>query len=891
LPKLNLARISFASALLVFLVALIPLSGARAAGQDVADEIFYHYMPICWRDADNDIYRFGDFGGMTDALPYLSDLGVTAVWMNPVFPSPAYHGYQHGRADLLNARFGTEAEFIAFIEAAHARGIKVFVDFVAYGISFDSPWFQDAYNNPASPYDDWLAFTNSANTDYQGSFYNTWDGAGVGHIWWDLRNPNAVSLVTEWAAHWLDPNADGNFSDGLDGYRLDHVWRTYPYGPDGWGYHIDSFWANWRTALRTVNPEVFLFGEQANWGSQGVELLVGLDAAFTKPFEFAARDALRWEYASALYQGIGSASAALSGATHPGTLLATIGNHDVDRLATSIGDDFEKGKVAAAVLLTQPFPPVIYHGDEIGMRGAKTSAYGGDASDIPMREPFKWNAVAGPPMSNYDALHAAAFAGRVSQNHDGRSVEEQYGVSGSLLTAYRQLISLRTNNVALRRGGYHPVPATDGGVWAFVRDHDDQQVLVVINVTGGARSFALDLGGFDIPGDVTQPIDLLGGPNPGVLTVANRETWPLNLGPYDYVVLELDVVPPPPPVAVVDGRNIPADFGVSKLLATQASPTHLGDNNSELDQFFARVAGDSLFVGLTGNLATDGTGLALLLDLGPGGQNTLNTGNLSPPPSGPEHLTGLRLDAGFEPEVMLFVNAFAGTIYMDRYDLVNGGGAIKTYLGQGVVNNGLGLLSGGDNAFDTRVALDNTNTSGVSDVDVVDAAGATVGSEWSLSLAGLGHTGGDLKLAAFLMEADGAVSNQWLPPLNGVTGSLGVAPDLTIYAGDQFAALNPATAVPDGDPFPDFTVTVGNNGGHAVIAFRLPAAAPVHLTVLDVRGRIVQRLLEGELLAAGERSVRWDGRDGTGRMAASGVYLFRLLAGSAEAHGRIVLVR
>ncbi len=86
-------------------------------------------------------------------------------------------------------------------------------------------------------------------------------------------------------------------------------------------------------------------------------------------------------------------------------------------------------------------------------------------------------------------------------------------------------------------------------------------------------------------------------------------------------------------------------------------------------------------------------------------------------------------------------------------------------------------------------------------------------------------------------------------------------------------------------------MTVGNNGGHAVIAFRLPAAAPVHLTVLDVRGRLVRRLLEGDLLAAGERSVRWDGRDGTGRMAASGVYLFRLLAGSAEVHGRIVLVR
>ena len=85
---------------------------------------------------------------------------------------------------------------------------------------------------------------------------------------------------------------------------------------------------------------------------------------------------------------------------------------DVDRLATAIGDDLEKGKAAAAVLLCQPFAPIIYHGDEIGMRGAKNTGYSGDAADIPMREPFKWNAVAGPPMSNYWILNGPAYAGR-----------------------------------------------------------------------------------------------------------------------------------------------------------------------------------------------------------------------------------------------------------------------------------------------------------------------------------------------------------------------------------------------------------------------------------------------------------------------------------------------
>lgn len=878
--------------LLIALAAVLPAGGASAAGQDVADEIFYHFMPVCWRDSNNDTNRFGDFGGMTASLPYLSSLGVTAVWMNPPFPSPAYHGYQHGRADQLNPWFGTEPEFIAFIEAAHAVGIKVFVDFVAYGISHDSPWYQNAYANPASPYDSWLAFTNGANTQYFGSTFTTWNGSTVGQIWWDLRDPDPVNLVTTWAQHWLDPDGDGDFSDGLDGYRLDHVWQTYPNGTGGWGYHIDTFWAPWRAALRSVNPDVFLFAEQADWGSQGVELLAGLDAAFTKPFEFAARDALKWEYASALYNGIAAATAALNASPNPGTLLCTIGNHDVDRLATNIGDSFAKGKAAAAVLLTQPFPPNLYHGDEIGMRGAKNTGYTGDAADIPMREPFKWNAVAGPPMSNYFALNTAAYNGRIERNNDGRSVQEQQGVSGSLLETYRQLIAARRGSIALRRGTYLPVTVDDGAVWAFVRDHADQQVLVVINVGGSAKSCRLDLASYTIPGGSTQPLSLVGGATPAALTSANKASWPLSLGAYGYAILELDVVAPPPPVAVVDGRNLTTAAGAGAVLATQDSPTHLGDNVSEADRLLARVAGDSLFVGITGNLGLDGTGLALLLDVAPGGQNVLSTSNLSPPPSGPEYLTGLRLDAGFEPDVMLFLNAFSGTIYVDRYDLLTGGGVAKTYLGQGFVGSGNGILSGGSNPDDLQVALDNTNTTGVGAVGVVDAALAVTGSEWYLSLAGLGHAGGPIAMAAFILQTSGDVSNQWLPPLGGIVGTLGVAPDLTMFAGLQYATLGGASGV-GGNPGGGGSLfaRATSEGGRARIAFSLPLDAGVDLTVLDLRGRVIRRLLAGSAMVAGAHEQAWDGRDEQGRTAASGVYFFRLRAGSERAQGRIVLVR
>ncbi len=881
-------------------ILLVCLALPVTAQQDVADEVFYQFMPICWRDSDDDTYRFGDFGGMIHSLDYLEDLGVTAVWMNPIFPSPAYHGYQHGPADQLNSWFGTEADLTAFCSAAHLRGIKVFVDLVAYGISQDSVYFQDAYDNPASVFDSWLAFENSQNTQYLGSVYNTWNGDQVGFIHWDLRDVHPVRLVTDWAGYWLDPNGDGDFSDGLDGYRLDHVWETYPQGPDGWGYHIDSFWEPWRQALREVNPDVFVFAEQADWGSQGVELLTGLDAAFTKPFEFGARDALRWGYAEPLYSHMGAAVLALGGSSAGGTLMTTIGNHDVDRLATSIGDDFAKGKAAAAVLLTQPFTPIIYHGDEIGMRGAKNTSYPGDAADIPMREPFKWNAVAGPPMSNYDAANPTVLAGRISQDHDGRSVEEQDGVAGSQLEAYRELIGARRDNIALRRGEYHPVSATSESVWSFVRNHTEQQVLVAINVNGSLANLELDLGDFEIPGGSTPVVDLLEGHLYPNLTGQNQGAYPLALSGYGYVLLQVNVIPSPVPVAVVDGRDLPAKFGPAGLLATQASPTHLGDNQSELNQLYFRAADDSLFLGVTGNLATDGTGLAVLLDTQPGGQNILDLSNMSPPPAGPDQLTGTRLDDGFEPDVMLFANAWAGTIYLDQYALLEAGGAEKIFRGQGIANSGLGLLSGGFNPNSLRFALDNTNTDGVTDSSVEDAATAATGIEIYLPLIELGLTPSQVaasKVAVFLLESNGQVSNQWLPPVSGISGSLGYAPDMRGYAGDQFVLLNNVSAVDhsgshnrSGDLI--FAASSGRAGDEgAVFSFRLAQAETVRLAVYDMSGRLVKTLVGGVRYGTGVHEIIWSGRDNSDQRVAAGLYIGLLEAGSLRASRKITLLR
>jgi alpha-amylase len=787
---------------------------APAAMADPADEVMYHIMPIAWRDSDNDASRFGDFDGLTASLDYLEWLGVTGVWLNPIFISPAYHGYQHGPADTVNPAFGTEAEFINFVQQAHARGIKVYIDFVVYGISHDSPWFTSAFGNPASPFDSWLAFNNGGNTNYLGSTYNSWNGAPVGFIHWDLRDPGPRNLVTQWGQYWLDPNGDGDFDDGVDGYRLDHVWQFYPNGPSGWGYNLGDFWEPWKAALQSVNPDVFIFAEQADWGTTGAELLTAFDASFTKPFEFAARDALASGNAGPLYQ---AATVAVNAVPDDRTFLGIIGDHDVDRLASVIGGPIERGKAAAAVLMTQPFPPVIYFGDEIGMRGTKQN-YGSDANDIPMREPFKWNAVAGPPMSNYWNLNPQSFNNAFSANNDGRSVEEQQGVSGSLLETYRELISTRKANHALTHGGYVPVDATHAGVWAFVRQSESQTLLVLINLTGSTVTPTMDLSAFSVVGASTTPTDVRTAATFAPLTDANKDAWSTSIGAYDALILSVDFDPFAPPAARIDGVDVPDSFLPQQLQATQDTPTAMGDNFAELNQLFVAFEPDGVRVGITGNLPTDGTALAVLIDAEPGGQSVLDLAGYVGPPAGPGGLDNAVMDPGFEPELLLWVNAFASNVYVDLFSLPGSGGHSKRYMGVGSVGSGNGLLAGGDNPHGLQVAIDNGNAAGVTSVSASGAASAQDGFEILLPLQELGGAPVEVGLSAFLIYGSGSTGNQWLPGVGGLASGLGSSPDLSTIAGEQFVFAAPAPACPgdiDGDggtDLADFQVLAANFG-------------------------------------------------------------------------------
>lgn len=786
------------------------------------DEIIYQIMPIAWRDSNNDTQggtsptRFGDFNGLASAasLDYLQYLGVTTIYLQPIFPSAAYHGYQHGPGDQLNSRFGTQADFQNLINAAHARGMKIVLDYVAYGISHNSTYYTSARNNPASPYDQWLAFTNAANSTYTGSVYNTWNGASVGFIHWNLANASAAQLVTDWAKKWLDPNNDGDTSDGVDGYRLDHAYSS---APEGWGATI-TFWQNWCTALRTVKPGIMIFAEPGDWGNYGTDMLTptGFDGVLTKPFEFAARDAVTNETAAGLYSSVAATVAAVPGGIGGGKfVVAQTNDHDSDRLATTWGGSTAKQKVGAAILMTQPFPPSIYYGDEIAMRGTKGN-WGSDANDIPMREPFKWNAVNGAPMSNYWILNSSAYNNRTSRDNDGRSVPEQKGVAGSVLEGYRSLITARKNSVALRRGTYSPVTNGSTRIFSFVRYHADQTVLVAINLGGAAVTTNLNLNSFTVTGGTTTPTDLITNATLPAITTANRAAYSITLPAYSYSITAAGLTPPPPPPpppANIDGRNIPTDAGASAIRATQTAPTNMGNNVAELNQLFVRPAHEGVRLSVSGNVPTDGTALAVFLQSSTGGQSVLNTSAQAAPPSGLAELSGTTLDTGFAPNQMYYINFNTGSIYVDQLSLF-AGGSTKTYKGRGTTNNGKSSLTGGNNLNALAVAMDTTNTQGITASSVALAPTATTGLEMFIPYIDLGlsaapsvRAGATLRVATAIVRTTGTLGNQFLPGVPSGTGDLGLAPSLNSYAGTQFATI---TLPPAGDYNGDGVATIAD---------------------------------------------------------------------------------
>lgn len=469
------------TALAAALVALPTQAAAQPAPtRDVlANEIVYHIFQRSFRDSNGDGH--GDLEGVRESLPYLQELGVTAVLMTPLYPSRTYHNYFATDFEGIDPRYGTRADLQRLIADAYARGMKVYLDMEFQYLAEGHPWWTAAVKDRNSPYADYMLWDDRAKgIAEEGPFglreivnFNR-DTHGVTTV--DLKHPAVRAYFDNYLKGWVDPNGDGRFDDGVDGFRLDHMMDDL----DGKGLLTDLFRDFWNPAfakLRGLNPDLAFIAEQSDW-KYGEDYLNRSDVSAV--FAFPIHEAIRKFDKAALVEAI-DRTAAITPAGKAQMLFAE--NHDVSRIASDPGITPEKLRTAASLVLLLKGTPILYYGQELGMRGAIDAGYLTDEAHIPIREAFKWSAEDAAPGQAlwYPRPGERYWDQRYARDHDGVSVAEETGKPASLLNHYRKLTALRKAHPALAAGSQR-VLESPAGVLMVERKADGETLVIVTNL-------------------------------------------------------------------------------------------------------------------------------------------------------------------------------------------------------------------------------------------------------------------------------------------------------------------------------------------------------------------------------------------------------------------------
>ena len=462
-----------------------PVVAAAPAALD--NEVFYQIFTRSMRDSNGD--RQGDLKGIEQSLPYLQRLGVTSILLTPIQPSPFYHNYFPNRPDGIDPAYGTMADFRSLARAVHARGMKLYLDEEFQYVTYDHPWFKSALGNPASPYSSFFFFHGPNNTKPESAVFgitiaNGFPGIDVGITTINMNAPAFRTWAADYLLHWLDPNRDGNLSDGVDGFRLDHMMDDLDNKQIDTNL-FDRFWKPIFAKLRQTNPRLKFIAEQWDWGFGGDYLRrAGVNAVF----DFPLAGAIRSFDKAKIVDAIGKTAAAVPPGKHE---LLFIENHDMPRTASDVGMTSEKLRTAATLSVLLRGTPLIYYGQELGMRGKPRDEYKSDEKDIGDREAFEWSAqTEAPGQANWYKGPKSYWTERFARDNDGVSVAEEDRNPGSLLNHYRRLLKLRATHPALRSGGQRVVPTT-GEILAVERDGTGEKLLIVANLSGHPADYAV----------------------------------------------------------------------------------------------------------------------------------------------------------------------------------------------------------------------------------------------------------------------------------------------------------------------------------------------------------------------------------------------------------------
>jgi alpha-glucosidase len=487
--------------------------------------VVYQVYPRSFADSNGD--GLGDLEGIRQHLDHLNDgtpssLGVDALWLSPIYPSPDFD-FGYDVSDYLNVdpRFGTLGDFEALVEASHARGVRVILDLVLNHTSHLHPWFQASRSSRIGPYADWYIWADSPGRSLTGRRRppNNWRSWFGGSAWtWDetrgqfylhtflpeqpdlnWRNPATRAALMDVVRTWLERGVDGFRLDVFNVYFKDAALRSNPRRLGG-----RTAWTRQRHVYDRDQPELAgaLAELRALVDSYGSTMTVGelFDNSVEAAASYVAPRHLvfdwllltrRWN-ASAFRDAIATRMRAFGSDRWPANVLS---NHDQSRHATKFSprgapaaEIDARAKVAAAMLLTLRGAAFLYYGEEIAQQDLEVPNAG--ALDPPARRAsllFPWwnRDQARGPMS-WNAGPGAGFTtGRprlpIAPDAETRNVEAQSADPDSVLSFYRRLIWLRRETAALGEGEQELLDVGDPDVLAYGRRAEGSAALVLLN--------------------------------------------------------------------------------------------------------------------------------------------------------------------------------------------------------------------------------------------------------------------------------------------------------------------------------------------------------------------------------------------------------------------------
>ena len=470
-----------------FAVFAVLLFSVGATASPRSPRVIYEVFTRSFQDSNGD--GVGDLDGITSRLDYLNNgttksLGVDALWLTPLFPSPSYHGYDATNYVDVNPLYGNLNSMARLITEAHHHGIRVFLDMAVNHTSNRHPWFESSASSPSSP-DRGLYLWSPSPLDWpfgigkwhalNGEFYYGSFGGEAG-VMPDLnwKNPMVLHKIEEVFLFWTKM--------GIDGFRLDAA-KFLDKGPQGQQNTAltHQIWKQIIGTVRQVNPQSYFVGEVWDSAANIASYYGGgdeLDSAFDFPVAFGMRTSHEKEedtsFAGALEERV---------RVQPNSTFTSpiINNHDMVRIASLVRGDMAALKLAAVAQLTLPGTPTIYYGDEIGI------PEGPQVGDLGKRTPMSWDNSANHGFTSPGAHVWAQF----STDNPAISAATQAADPGSLLNSYRNLLQLKRQMPALRSGQISQIHVLNAGVVTYVADFSNNaqernQVLMVLNFSKNA---------------------------------------------------------------------------------------------------------------------------------------------------------------------------------------------------------------------------------------------------------------------------------------------------------------------------------------------------------------------------------------------------------------------